>query len=219
MEPRAVRTWRSSRTSTRSRSTARSPGSIRAQLPAAPPDAPEPFDTVLRDLETVILPGLSHWQHPRFFGYFPSNGELASVLAHELGHFRLKHIRKRILLGMATSLAGLWLLGLLARQPWFYQGLGVGAPVDFEALALLLFFLALPVFTFPLQPLFSMLSRRHEFEADAFAKKLTNSPEDLVTALKKLSRRNLANLTPHPFQVFINYSHPPVLKRIEVLRG
>ena len=60
------------------------PGSIRAQLPAAPPDAPEPFDTVLRDLETVILPGLSHWQHPDFFGYFPSNGELSSVLGDYL---------------------------------------------------------------------------------------------------------------------------------------
>jgi STE24 endopeptidase len=135
------------------------------------------------------------------------------VLAHELGHFRLKHIRKRILLGMATSLAGLWLLGLLARQPWFYQGLGVSAPVDFEALALLLFFLALPVFAFPLQPLFSLLSRRHEFEADAFAARNARATA-LASALVKLYEDNAATLTPDPLHSAFHDSHPPAAQRI-----
>jgi STE24 endopeptidase len=139
--------------------------------------------------------------------------EIEAVLAHELGHFRLKHIRKRILLGMATSLAGLWLLGLLARQPWFYQGLGVGAPVDFEALALLLFFLALPVFTFPLQPLFSMLSRRHEFEADAFAARNARATA-LASALVKLYEDNASTLTPDPVHSAFHDSHPPAAQRI-----
>ncbi|GAA4416678.1 M48 family metallopeptidase [Quisquiliibacterium transsilvanicum] len=139
--------------------------------------------------------------------------EIEAVLAHELGHFRLKHIRKRILLGMATSLAGLWLLGLLARQPWFYQGLGVGAPVDFEALALLLFFLALPVFAFPLQPLFSLLSRRHEFEADAFAARNARATA-LASALVKLYEDNAATLTPDPLHSAFHDSHPPAAQRI-----
>ena len=139
--------------------------------------------------------------------------EIEAVLAHELGHFRLKHILKRILLGMATSLAGLWLLGLLARQPWFYQGLGVGAPVDFEALALLLFFLALPAFTFPLQPLFSMLSRRHEFEADAFAARNARASA-LASALVKLYEDNASTLTPDPVHSAFHDSHPPAAQRI-----
>jgi STE24 endopeptidase len=139
--------------------------------------------------------------------------EIEAVLAHELGHFRLKHIRKRILLGMATSLAGLWLLGLLARQPWFYQGLGVGAPVDFEALALLLFFLALPVFTLPLQPLLSMLSRRHEFEADAFAARNARATA-LASALVKLYEDNASTLTPDPVHSAFHDSHPPAAQRI-----
>ena len=145
-------------------------------------------------------------------------GEIEAVLAHELGHFRLRHIRKRVLLGMATSLAGLWLLGLLARQPWFYQGLGVGAPVDFEALALLLFFLVLPVFTFPLQPLFSLLSRRHEYEADAFAARNARA-DALASALVKLYEDNAATLTPDPVHSAFHDSHPPAAQRIGRLRA
>ncbi|HWS74377.1 MAG TPA: M48 family metallopeptidase [Quisquiliibacterium sp.] len=139
--------------------------------------------------------------------------EIEAVLAHELGHFRLRHIVKRMLMGAAASLAGLWLLGVLARQPWFYQGLGVGAPVDLNAVALLLFFLALPVFTFPLQPLFSLLSRRHEFEADAFASQHARAGA-LASALVKLYEDNAATLTPDPVHSAFHDSHPPAAQRI-----
>src|SRR5512139_718697 len=89
--------------------------------------------------------------------------EIEAVLAHELGHFRLRHIPKRIAVTFAMSLAGLWLLGGLSRQPWFYQALGVTPePAMLDAIALVLFFLVLPVFGFPLQPLFALASRRHE---------------------------------------------------------
>jgi STE24 endopeptidase len=139
--------------------------------------------------------------------------EIEAVLAHELGHFSLRHIAKRIVMGMVTSFAGLWLLGVLARQPWFYQGLGVGAPVDFEAVALLLFFLVAPVFTFPLQPLFSLLSRRHEFEADAFATRHARASA-LASALVKLYEDNAATLTPDPVHSAFHDSHPPAAQRV-----
>lgn len=139
--------------------------------------------------------------------------EIEAVLAHELGHFSHRHIAKRIALSALSSLAGLWLLGQLARQPWFYQGLGVSDPVDLPALALLLFFLVLPVFTFPLQPLFSLLSRRHEFEADAFAARHA-SARDLASALVKLYEDNASTLTPDPIHSAFHDSHPPAAQRV-----
>ncbi len=139
--------------------------------------------------------------------------EIEAVLAHELGHFSLRHVTKRIALGMATSFAGLWLLGQLSRQAWFYQGLGVGAPVDLDALALLLFFLVSPVFTFPLQPLLSLLSRRHEFEADAFAGRHARAGA-LASALVKLYQDNAATLTPDPLHSAFHDSHPPAAQRV-----
>jgi STE24 endopeptidase len=147
-----------------------------------------------------------------------SPDEIEAVLAHELGHFTHRHILKRIAATFALSLAGLWLLGWLSRQPWFYQGLGV-TPQPGDALggyALLLFFLAMPVFTFVLQPIGSWLSRRHEFEADAFAARQA-SAEDLSRALVKLYEDNAATLTPDPVHSAFYDSHPPAAIRLDRL--
>jgi STE24 endopeptidase len=144
-----------------------------------------------------------------------SPDEIEAVLAHELGHFRHRHILKRIIVTFAVSLAGLALLGWLSRQPWFYQGLGV-TPQPGDGLggyALLLFFLALPVFTFVLQPLTSWMSRRHEFEADAFAARQA-SADDLARALVKLYEDNASTLTPDPVHSAFYDSHPPAAIRL-----
>jgi len=144
-----------------------------------------------------------------------SPDEVEAVLAHELGHFTHRHILKRIVASFAISLAGLALLGWLSRQPWFYQGLGV-TPQPGDLLggyALLLFFLALPSFTFVLQPLSSWLSRRHEFEADAYAAR-QSSAEDLGRALVKLYEDNASTLTPDPVHSAFYDSHPPAAIRL-----
>ena len=141
--------------------------------------------------------------------------EVDAVLAHELGHFKHKHIIKRIVSMFALSLAGFALLGRLATRTWFYTGLGVtpnlAGPND--ALALLLFMMAAPVFSFFLSPLFAQLSRKHEFEADAYAVKQT-SGADLSTALLKLYEDNASTLTPDPLFVKFYYSHPPASERL-----
>ncbi|HUN93201.1 MAG TPA: M48 family metallopeptidase [Burkholderiaceae bacterium] len=141
--------------------------------------------------------------------------EIEAVLAHELGHFRLHHIVKRLLFSMAASLAGLATLGWLARQAWFYEALGVVPRMDArnDAVALLLFALAAPVFTFVLAPFASLLSRRHEFEADAFASRHASSAS-LVSALTKLYRDNASTLTPDPLHSAFYDSHPPAALRI-----
>ena len=146
-------------------------------------------------------------------------GEVEAVLAHELGHFKRRHVLQRIVVMFAVSLAALALLGWLATQPWFYAGLGVapnldGAPND--ALALLLFSLALPPFTFLLAPLAASLSRRHEFEADAYACAQADG-RDLASALLKLHQDNAATLTPDPVYVRFYYSHPPASERLAAL--
>lgn len=144
--------------------------------------------------------------------------EIEAVLAHELGHFKLKHIVKRIVVMFAASLAFLALLGYLKTQTWFYTGLGVepmlGASND--AMALILFALVLPVFSFLLSPLTSLSSRKHEFEADAFAAQYTNS-QDLVSALVKLYEDNASTLTPDPLHSAFYDSHPPATVRINRL--
>ena len=137
--------------------------------------------------------------------------EIEAVLAHELGHFKLKHIQKRLLTTFALSLAALALLGWLAGQPWFYQGLGISQPSPW--MALLLFMLAMPVFTFFLQPLMSLLSRKHEFEADAYAVQ-QSSGADLIKALVKMYRENASTLTPDPLYSAFHDSHPPAPVRI-----
>jgi STE24 endopeptidase len=144
--------------------------------------------------------------------------EIEAVLAHELGHFKLKHIAKRLAFSVVASLAVLALLGWLATQPWFYQGLGVTPALDArnDALALVLFFLVLPVFTFVFAPLASRLSRRHEFEADAFAARYAHAG-DLVAALVKLYQENASTLTPDPLHSAFYDSHPPAALRVQRL--
>ncbi len=148
------------------------------------------FDTLLESLEPM---------------------EIEAVLAHELGHFRLRHIRKRLLTGMLISLAALALLGWLSGQDWFYHSLGISTPSAW--MALLLFMLVAPAFTFILQPLLSYLSRKHEFEADAYAVR-QSSGTDLVQALVKMYRENASTLTPDPLYSAWHDSHPPAPVRI-----
>ncbi|PKO39352.1 MAG: peptidase M48 [Betaproteobacteria bacterium HGW-Betaproteobacteria-6] len=142
--------------------------------------------------------------------------EVEAVLAHELGHFRKKHVVKRLALMFAGSLAFLWLLGQLIDAPWFYAGLGVSA--QNTTLALILFFLVMPVFTFPLGPLMSHLSRLHEFEADTYAAQHA-SASDLVHALVKLYQDNASTLTPDPLHSLFHDSHPPAAQRIAHLQA
>jgi len=144
--------------------------------------------------------------------------EIEAVLAHELGHFRLKHVLKRILWTAAFSLAFLALLAWLAASPWFYEGLGVPSSPDRPGVALILFFVVLPVFTFVLAPLGSLYSRRHEFEADAFAAR-NASAASLVRALVKMYEDNAATLTPDPYYSAFHDSHPPAVARIARLEA
>ena len=149
--------------------------------------------------------------------------ELEAVLAHELGHFRLRHVAKRIAWSALVSLAFLALLAWLMTKPWFYAGLGIAPELVPQAMsrpgvALALFTLALPVFTFLLGPLASYYSRRHEFEADAFAARIA-SGSALVAALVKLYEDNAATLTPDPLHSAFYDSHPPAAIRIAHLRG
>jgi STE24 endopeptidase len=144
-----------------------------------------------------------------------SPGEVDAVLAHELGHFKHKHIVKRIVGLFAMSLLGFALLGYAATRPWFYLGLGVTPNLlgPNDALALILFMLVVPVFSFFVAPLMAQLSRRHEFQADAFAVAQTGH-EDLRTALLKLYEDNASTLTPDPLFVKFYYSHPPASERL-----
>ncbi len=137
--------------------------------------------------------------------------EVAAVLAHELGHFKHHHVLKRVVLTFVMSLGFLWLLAGLMRADWFYAGLGV--ETHSTAVALLLFLIVLPVFTFLLSPLTSFYSRRHEFEADGYAAQQT-AARDLASALVKMYQDNAATLTPDPLYSVFYDSHPPALARI-----
>jgi STE24 endopeptidase len=137
--------------------------------------------------------------------------EIEAVLAHELGHFKRRHVTKRIITMMLMSLAGLALLGWLADQTWFYQGLGVLQPSNH--MALLMFLMVSPVFTFFLQPVSAWFSRKHEFEADDYAASQA-SALDLVHALVKLYRENASTLTPDPLYSAFYDSHPPAPVRV-----
>lgn len=141
--------------------------------------------------------------------------EVEAVLAHELGHFKHRHVIKRIGMLFAMSLAFLAVLGQLIDASWFFNGLGVEA--DNTALGLLLFFLVGPVFTFLLTPLLSLLSRRDEFEADRYAA-ANASADDLVAALVKLYEDNASTLTPDPLHSLFYDSHPPAALRIARLQ-
>ena len=145
--------------------------------------------------------------------------EIEAVLAHELGHFKLKHVVKRIGVMFILSLGFLALLGYLKKQAWFYTGLGVDPMLlaNNDAMALILFTLVLPVFTFLFSPLVSLTSRKHEFEADAFAASYTDA-QDLVSALVKLYEDNASTLTPDPIHSAFYDSHPPASVRIRQLQ-
>jgi STE24 endopeptidase len=137
--------------------------------------------------------------------------EIEAVLAHELGHFRLRHVRQRLIVSFVTMLVGFALLGWLAGKPGFYRALGVPTPSTHAAL--ILFALAVPVALFFTTPLSSLWSRRHEFAADRFASQHA-SAQELASALVKLYRENASTLTPDPLYTAFYYSHPPALARI-----
>ncbi|MDF3081655.1 M48 family metallopeptidase [Burkholderia sola] len=147
-----------------------------------------------------------------------SGQEIEAVLAHELGHFKRRHVMKRMLVSFVLSLVLLALLGWLAQRTWFYTGLGVTPSLDTSnaGAALVLFFLAIPVFLFFATPFSSLTSRKHEFEADAFAASQTDA-QDLVSALVKLYEDNASTLTPDPVYTAFYYSHPPASQRIDRL--
>lgn len=140
--------------------------------------------------------------------------EIEAVLAHELGHFKHKHVIKRIAMMFFVSFVGLALLGWLNQQTWFYAGLGVDTPSTY--MALILFLLVSPVFLFVLRPIMASYSRQNEFEADAYAAKHA-SAKHLVKALVKLYRDNASTLTPDPLHSAFYDSHPPASIRIEKL--
>ncbi len=144
-------------------------------------------------------------------------GELVAVLAHEIGHYKKKHIFQSLLLGILQMGLLFFLLGMFIENRGLFDAFGVSEVSVYGSLVF---------FTFLYEPiskltsvLMNMLSRKNEFEADAYAAEVTGKPGDLITGLKKLSKDNLSNLTPHPFYVFLNYSHPPMLKRIAALES
>ena len=142
------------------------------------------------------------------------------MLAHELGHFKRRHIVKRIGWTFAASLLFLWLLSVLMRQPWFYAGLGVplAQGETSNALALILFALFVPLVFFPLSPVFAAYSRKHEFEADRYAAEQA-SAGDLAQSLVKMYEDNAATLTPDPLHSAFYDSHPPAAVRIARLHA
>lgn len=139
------------------------------------------------------------------------DGEIEAVLAHELGHFKHKHVPKMMLTTALLSLLGLALLGWLMNQPWFFTGLGVSRQTP--ALGLILFLLVIPVFTIFLTPVMSALSRRHEFQADAYAA-ANSSGAALICGLVKMYKDNASTLTPDPLYSAFHHSHPPASVRI-----
>jgi STE24 endopeptidase len=141
--------------------------------------------------------------------------ELEAVLAHEIGHFKKKHVPKMLVASALGSLAGFWLISLLAGQGWFYRGFGFepGSIVP----ALLLFGLLAGVITFWFSPVAHWWSRRYEYQADAFAAQVMKEPRSLIGALRKLNEKNLSNLTPHPLYSGFYYSHPTLLERERAL--
>jgi STE24 endopeptidase len=142
--------------------------------------------------------------------------ELVGVLAHEIGHCKRGHIKKTIVISMASTLLMFFILSLFISTEGLYAAFGIGGTPLYAGL-IFFGFLYAPI-SMILGLLGNMLSRKHEFEADAYAAETTQAPGKMINALKKLSVDNLSNLTPHPLKVFLEYSHPPVLARIKALR-
>jgi STE24 endopeptidase len=143
--------------------------------------------------------------------------ELVAVLAHEIGHYKKKHIIQTMLAGIAESALVFFLLGFFLRNAGLFKAFGVQEPSVY--LSLILFGILYTPVSKVSSVLRSVWSRKNEFEADAYAARVTGRSEDLISALKGLTRDNLGNVTPHPLHVFLNDSHPPVLRRIEALRS
>jgi STE24 endopeptidase len=143
--------------------------------------------------------------------------ELVAVLAHEIGHCQRGHIKKSLALSLANTLLMFWVLSLFISQPGLHAAFGLDSTPLYAGI-IFFGFLYTPI-SLILGIAGNVLSRKHEFEADAFAAETTGKPEALIEALKKLSVDNLSNLTPHPLKVFLHYSHPPVLERIKALRA
>jgi len=147
-----------------------------------------------------------------------SSRELEAVLAHEIGHYRRGHVPKMLAFSALSSLAGLGLVAWLAGQGWFYEGFRFSLADGMPA-ALLLFMLSAELVTFWLHPLGNWWSRKHEYEADAFARDALGEAAPLSSALRKMYEKNLSNLTPHPLFSFFHYSHPTLLEREAALRA
>lgn len=145
-----------------------------------------------------------------------SNEEIVAVLAHEIGHYKKKHTTFNLVFGIAQMFGILWLLGWAINQPELSTGLGVNEPKFYTGL--IAFFILFSPVSFVIGMFQNILSRKMEYQADAYAKE-TYDGEKLIEALKKLSVDNLSNLNPHPAYVFFNYSHPPIHKRIKAIRS
>jgi STE24 endopeptidase len=141
--------------------------------------------------------------------------EVLAVLAHEMGHNVKRHIRTGLVVALATSLAGLYVLSRLVSHSWFYSAFGFQQPSSHAAL--FIFMKVAGSFIFFLSPLSSMLSRKHEYEADRFSAETLGDPQPMIGGLVKLTKDNLSNLTPHPLYSFFYYSHPTVMERIRAL--
>ncbi len=139
--------------------------------------------------------------------------ELEAVLAHEIGHYKKGHIPRMLAMSAVMVFAGFWVIAYLAESPWFYESFGFGPEPATIAPAFLLFSLVSGLVTFWLSPVFNLLSRKHEYEADAFARDAIGSKEPMIGALRQLSEKNLSNLTPHPLYSGFYYSHPTMLER------
>ena len=141
--------------------------------------------------------------------------ELVGVLAHEIGHFKKRHIVKSLVIGIVTTGAMFFLLGMMMENRALFDAFGVKETSVYVSLVLF------GILMSPVNDILSVagnaLSRKHEFEADAYAAEVTDNPQAMADALRKLSKDNLSNLTPHPFYVWLNYTHPPVTQRIEAL--
>lgn len=146
-----------------------------------------------------------------------SEAEIESVLAHEIGHFRLRHVPKLMAWSAVSTLVGFACLAWLSEQNWFYAAFGFGAPA--MPVAFLLFGLLAEVGTFWLTPLGNLLSRKFEYEADAFAATAVGDATPGITGLRKLHEKNLSNLTPHPWYSGFHYSHPTLLERESALKA
>jgi STE24 endopeptidase len=146
-----------------------------------------------------------------------AEAELEAVLAHEIGHYKKRHIPKMLAGSALGLLAAFYVISLLAREEWFYRAFGF-APGN-PAPALLLFSLLSGTVTFWFSPLFNLISRRFEYQADSYAAQTMGESDSLIAALRKLNEKNLSNLTPHPVYSGFYYSHPTLLERERALKG